>query len=121
MTYLSRRSVVAAVACSVLVAAGAADIGAASRTASKNEARALLRAYTPSSDVRVAKARISTINPRWAYAVLSHPQYGRNAVLFRKSGRKWRVASEGPDMTCTDLAQYRGVPLAPCEDLGVGG
>jgi hypothetical protein len=112
---------VAAVALSALVVAVAADVGAASRPASKSEARMLLRSYTPSPQVRVAKARISTVNPRWAYVVLAHPQYGNNAVLFRKTGRKWRVVSEGPDMTCDDLAQYRGVPLAPCEDLGVGG
>lgn len=116
------RSVAALAVATLVVSLGATEQANASRKASKSEARAMLKAYSPtvSSSTRIVSARVSTVDPRWAYMVLAHPKYGLNTILLRKRGGKWRYVNDGTGMTCDDAVAYQGISYAACADLRVG-
>lgn len=112
---------VAALAAICVAAAAPAD---AARSASRAERAALLEAWSTgaSSDskIRVRVARISTVDPRWAFLGFDHADVGWNGVLLRRASRagSWRFVQHGTDWGCAQVRRY-GIGRATCSDLRI--
>jgi hypothetical protein len=104
----------------VMVAAGPA---AARRAPTPPEAKALRAAFTaflkkPNSpaarDNKIVKLAVSTVDNRYAAAVLNSPTAGPSDMVFHRIGYIWKVTGFGSSLQCS------AAPKAVLKDLRVG-
>src|SRR5919197_6690467 len=105
-----------------LVALATAAVATADRRATHSERRAIANAIE--LPTKCTKARISTVDDRWAAASWKPrpkdkcmPYASNGVVVLNHKVSRWRIVTEGSSFNCSYL--YRHVPRAVAQDLRI--
>jgi hypothetical protein len=106
----------------VAMVAVAPQVAAAAKAPSQNEKAALRRATERDTGTasRLKEARISTVDPDWAFAVAivgTGNHKAQAGAIYERQGGRWELVVDDP--FCGSIVEA-GVPLKVQIDLGLG-